>query len=951
MPRRRLFIPLALVGAVGISLTPTLASASTPTHAATTHATLEGDATSSSLAKAAGFKTYTSSAGKSVRVQQAAEAAMKGFATSKAKASSRTSDTSSSSGATIYTSTASATCGGEPAGNGTAASPYCSVQDAVDAAVPGDVIEVEGSAGAAQWAAITITTSDLTIVGVSTQSWISGSQVTPTLPAITLDGVSNVTITNMMVSNRDAPDVAIENSTGVTLEDDYLGGGGVSDLRQDSVSIDGASSDVTISRSYLDTNGWSPDYAAVSIASGAKNIVVASDLIAASGILATGVTGLDVVGDTIQRGCSSGIDIEGDSTGVYLENNVLEDADPSMDQQMGGYQSQCTSDGDSWAPDVNVAAGSTTSTTTGYNDFDVYGSDATDPYGWGGTDYASIAAYQSATAEGAHDTNDTTVFTGDYLRDNEAITIAFNPSASSPAVGSANPDAPGEPSSDFYGVSPYTTRGAVQYSQNNVAGVSLSVTDSSAFGVTATATVTGWTEAGLEVEFDWDDAQFSFTNTSVSGDTITFSHSYAELGTYAVSVSVSNGAGLLVVNNLTNVSLAGSEYTAYGPSRILDTRNGTGAAAKAVPAGEVLPLQVVGAGISGDTIPAGITAVVLNVTVTEPTANGFLTVFGDENQAGTPQPVPDTSNINFRTGQNVPNLVVVPVGANGVVDFYNGSPTGSTDIIADVAGYFWQNISSRYVPVDPTRILDTRKGIGTGAVAKIPANGSITLTVDGSGSGAVPSSDVTAVALNLTAVDSARNGVITAYPAGEALPTVSNVNYSTGQTAANMAIVPVGTNGQVVFHNNSTGPVDLIADVFGYYTSTGAAGSSAYLPLSAPERILDTRKGGPLQSGKPDPVPFSTAAYDTAAVLNATVTAPTGNGFLSVYPFNPNEPGAVPTTSNLNYLTNQTVPNLVIASPGTVEDEQNGTYDLGLYLGGKGTAQVILDWFGVFQDQ
>ena len=821
-----------------------------------------------------------------------------------------------------------------------------------DAAEQGDTIAVEGSAGDSQSAAVTVTTNDLNIVGVSTQSWLSGSQDTPTLPTITLDGVSGVTITNMMVSNRDAPDIAIEDSTGVTLEDDYLGGGGVGSPKQDSVTIDGASSDITISRSYLDTNGWSPDYAAVSIAAGAKNTVVASDLIAASGILATGADGLDVVGDTIQRGCSSGIDIEGDSTGVYLENNVLEDADPSTDQQMGGYQSQCTSDGDSWAPDIDVAAGSTAATTADYNDFDVYGSDATDPYEWDGTDYVSIGAFHSATDQGTYDSNDTTAFTGTYLRDNEQITIAQDPSASSPAVSSIGPDAPGQLSSDFYGVTPYTTRGAVQYTSYLDVGVSVSAEDSSAFGVTATAAVTGWTETGLEVEFDWDDAQFSFTNTAISGDSITFSHSYAELGSYSISVSVSNGAGLYVVDNLTNVSLAGSEYTAYGPTRILDTRKGLGAAAAPLPAGEVLPLQVVGAGISGDTIPAGITAVVLNVTVTQPTANGYLTVFGDQDQSGTPQPIPDTSNINFHTGQNIPNLVVVPVGANGVVDFYNGSPTGSTDVIADVAGYFWQNISSRYVPIDPARILDTRKGVGTGVVAKIPADGSITLKVDGSGSGAVPADDVTAVALNLTAVDSTRNGVITAYPAGETLPTVSNVNYSAGQTAANMAIVPVGTNGQVVFHNNSTGPVDLIADAFGYYTSTGAAGSSAYLPLSAPERVLDTRKsGGPLVAGDPAYLPFFTAAYDMAGVFNATVTAPTGNGFLSVYPFDPDDPSAVPSTSNVNYLTNQTIPNLVIASPGTVEDEQYDTYDLGLYLGGKGTAQVILDWFGVFQDQ
>ena len=79
-------------------------------------------------------------------------------------------------------------------------------------------------------------------------------------------------------------------------------------------------------------------------------------------------------------------------------------------------------------------------------------------------------------------------------------------------------------------------------------------------------------------------------------------------------------------------------------------------------------------------VPAsGVSAVVLNVTVTQPTAAGHITVYPD----GTSRPL--AANLNFVAGQTVPNLVVAPVGADGKVDLYNGS-AGTVQLIADVSG-------------------------------------------------------------------------------------------------------------------------------------------------------------------------------------------------------------------------------------------------------------------------
>jgi len=96
-----------------------------------------------------------------------------------------------------------------------------------------------------------------------------------------------------------------------------------------------------------------------------------------------------------------------------------------------------------------------------------------------------------------------------------------------------------------------------------------------------------------------------------------------------------------------------------------------------VPSTGSISLQVTGQG----GVPAtGVSAVVVNVTVADPTSAGFITVW----PSGMSRQV--TSNLNFQAGQNIPNLVVVPVGADGKIQLYNGSP-GTVQLIADVTGY------------------------------------------------------------------------------------------------------------------------------------------------------------------------------------------------------------------------------------------------------------------------
>jgi hypothetical protein len=54
--------------------------------------------------------------------------------------------------------------------------------------------------------------------------------------------------------------------------------------------------------------------------------------------------------------------------------------------------------------------------------------------------------------------------------------------------------------------------------------------------------------------------------------------------------------------------------------------------------------------------------------------------------SGTPRP--STSSINYVPGQTRANNAVVSLGVDGAVVLYVSQPSGTTDIVLDVTGYF-----------------------------------------------------------------------------------------------------------------------------------------------------------------------------------------------------------------------------------------------------------------------
>lgn len=146
--------------------------------------------------------------------------------------------------------------------------------------------------------------------------------------------------------------------------------------------------------------------------------------------------------------------------------------------------------------------------------------------------------------------------------------------------------------------------------------------------------------------------------------------------------------------------------------------------------------------------------------VIAPGSSGYVTAFAD----GAARPT--TSDLNFLAGQTLADQVYAPVGADGAVDFYNGSRS-ALRLIADVSGYFATQaaVAGGFVSTTPTRLLDTRSSFGGTAPA-----GRSTLHLQVLGRGPVPASGVSAVAFTLTALRPTASGSLTAYADGTNRP-------------------------------------------------------------------------------------------------------------------------------------------------------------------------------------
>ena len=452
----------------------------------------------------------------------------------------------------------------------------------------------------------------------------------------------------------------------------------------------------------------------------------------------------------------------------------------------------------------------------------------------------------------------------------------------------------------------------------------------------------------------------SYTVTGLTNGT---SYTFTVAGVNANGTGPPSLVSAAVIPNAPNPAT----YTSVTPYRICDTRvgnpsnlAGTNAQcdAQTFGPGGPLTIQVSGTnppGASTGGVPAGATAVVLNVTVTDTTAASYLTVW----PAGGGQPL--SSSVNWSAGQTVANLVTVGLNSSGQVNLYNAN--GNADVVVDVEGWMDSSDSSGgpYVPLTPYRVCDTRAGnpsslsgidaqcqgatLGPRGILNVQVAGT---NPSGSATGGVPATGVVAVVLTVTATDTTQPSYLTVWPAGQPQPGASNLNFAPGQTVPNSVVVGVSSAG-IVGIFNANGNADVVVDVSGYYSSSPPPGASHFTPM-VPYRICDTRPTY-ASGGVPDACTGHSLVGGgvfvlqvtgvggipsgaTAVVLNVTATDTTAPDYLTVYP----DGQPRPLVSSLNWNPGETVASGLIATLGS-----DGAVDF--YIP-SGQADLVVDVVG-----
>ncbi|MET7480485.1 hypothetical protein ABZT17_39970 [Streptomyces sp. NPDC005648] len=242
--------------------------------------------------------------------------------------------------------------------------------------------------------------------------------------------------------------------------------------------------------------------------------------------------------------------------------------------------------------------------------------------------------------------------------------------------------------------------------------------------------------------------------------------------------------------------------------RALDTRSSIAhtslTTTGTVAAGTNFTLQVT----SLNGIPSNATALAVNLAAANAAGTGFLQAY-----ATGYAPTADTS-LSFTSGNAIASLSGdVPIGTSGTITIsVHGNATA---VLADISGYYTTSTTGqKFHTLNPTRLVDTRSGIG-GSSSAVAALGTYTLT--GSTTQQVTSAAAPTIAAMLTVTGPTGSGYAIAYPTAGGKPATSSLNWGTGDTLANLTLTPIDANGQISIYNNSDGTADFIVDSSGYY--------------------------------------------------------------------------------------------------------------------------------------
>jgi len=260
-----------------------------------------------------------------------------------------------------------------------------------------------------------------------------------------------------------------------------------------------------------------------------------------------------------------------------------------------------------------------------------------------------------------------------------------------------------------------------------------------------------------------------------------------------------------------DATLTGDQtYTPLTTYRALDTAASTTntslTTTGTVANGTTFTLQITGT----DSIPTAATAVAINLTAFGETSSGFIEAY----QTGTTQPV--LTSMSYGTADIASMAADVSIGSTGKISIYN---TGAaTNIIGDISGYYTNTTTGqKYHAVNPTRLVDTRTGIG-GTTGAITADGTYTITQ--ATTQQITTATTPTLVTMLTATAQTAPGNLIAYPYGTTRPGTSNLNWSGTLNVANLALTPTSTNSQITLYNESTGTTHIVIDSSGYFATS-----------------------------------------------------------------------------------------------------------------------------------
>lgn len=235
--------------------------------------------------------------------------------------------------------------------------------------------------------------------------------------------------------------------------------------------------------------------------------------------------------------------------------------------------------------------------------------------------------------------------------------------------------------------------------------------------------------------------------------------------------------------------------------------------------------------------------------------------------------------------------------------------------------------TAAYVSVQPCRLADTRVG---GGFVRVDAS---TIQIQARGMCGIPA-NATSVALTLTVDRPQAAGYLTAWPASQAMPVVSNVNFDFGQIRANGSITRLDSSG--AFRVFASVPANVVVDVVGAFVPATASASGRFVARPS-TRIYDSRSGPKLSPGatKTLALPAGVPADAVALALNVTITESSSPGFVTEFPAG----RQMPTSSILNVdQADQTR-----AAAGIFPVSASG---VALYLSGGG--HIVVDLLGYF---